>query len=233
MRYPEGTAHGFLVLTDTSVEPLAHGELLQWPERRGAIASRLIIRFNDGSTYDEVVRFAQRPVLRLLSYKLVQRGPSFSETSDIAFDRSGKYHARVRESPDKDEEEASGSIVIPEDVSNGMTSLVLKNLPPGASGMTHLLAFTPKPQVLELHLTPQGADQFFVGATAETAMRFLMEPKVPGVKGVLATVTGKQPPSFEMWMTAEPAPSLVKFEGPLYADGPTWRIGPNAPTWRR
>jgi hypothetical protein len=29
--------------------------------------------------------------------------------------------------------------------------------------MTHLIAFTPKPQVLELHLTPQDSDQFFVG----------------------------------------------------------------------
>jgi hypothetical protein len=60
-----------------------------------------------------------------------------------------------------------------------------------------------------------------------------MQPKVPGVKGVLATAVGKQPPSFQMWFTAEPAPSLVKFEGPLYADGPTWRIVPTAPAWRQ
>src|SRR6185295_17095572 len=142
-RHTEGAAHGVLVLTNTADEPLAYGELIQWEEGAGSVASRLLIRFKDGSVYDEVVRYSQRPALRLLSYKLTQRGPSFTETSTISFDRTGRYSAQVREAG-KEEEKASGSMSIPEDVSNGMTSLVLKNMKPGASVTTHLIAFTPK-----------------------------------------------------------------------------------------
>ncbi|HSP99498.1 MAG TPA: hypothetical protein VL049_19930, partial [Candidatus Dormibacteraeota bacterium] len=226
--HTEGATHGVLVLTNTADEPLAHGELIQWEEARGAIASRLLIRFKDGSLYDESLRFSQRPVLRLLSYKLAQRGPSFTETSEISFDRSGQYRARVQE-VGKEEKTASGSMSIPDDVSNGMTSLLLKNLRTGASATTHLLAFTPEPQILELHLSPEGSDHFVVGSTVERTTRFLIQPTVPGIKGVVATVIGKQPPSFRMWLTPQPAPALWKFEGPLYADGPTWRITPGSP----
>ena len=59
-----------------------------------------------------------------------------------------------------------------------------------------------------------------------------MEPKVPGIKGAVATVIGKQPPSFRMWLTPDPAPAFLKFEGALYADGPTWRISPSSPKWK-
>jgi hypothetical protein len=230
-RHPEGEAHGVLVLTDIANDPLAYGELIQWEERRGSVASRLRIRFKDGSVYDEVVRYSQRPVLRLLSYQLTQLGPSFTETSEIFFDRTGRYNARVQEAG-KAEAKASGSMSIPEDVSNGMTSLVLKNLPPGASGIVHFIAFTPKPQLLELELSPEGTDQLLIGSAAQTVTRFLMQPKVPGMKGVVATAVGKQPQPFRMWLTPEPAPALLKFEGPLYADGPIWRISPTSPKWK-
>jgi hypothetical protein len=58
-----------------------------------------------------------------------------------------------------------------------------------------------------------------------------MQPTIPGIKGA-ATVMGKQPPSFRMWLTPQPAPALWKFEGPPYADGPTWRITPSSPVWK-
>src|SRR6476646_2091143 len=57
-RHAEGTAHGVLVLTNTADEPLAYGELIQWEEGGGSITSRFLIRFKDGSVYDEVVRFS-------------------------------------------------------------------------------------------------------------------------------------------------------------------------------
>lgn len=88
MRYPEGPAHGFVVLSDQADTPLAHGELIQWLEGE-AVVSRLVFRFGDGSLYDETVRFSQQPVFRLLAYELSQRGPSFGESSEIQFDWSG------------------------------------------------------------------------------------------------------------------------------------------------
>src|SRR6185369_11696569 len=101
-----------------------------WPERR-VMANRLVISFIDGSLYDETVRFSQHPTFRLLAYHLIQRGPSFTETTDFEFDRSGRYRVRRKPSPDDDEETASGTTTIPEDAYNGMTSTMLKNLKAG------------------------------------------------------------------------------------------------------
>ncbi len=231
VRNQETSAHGFVVLTDLSGTTLAHGELVQWLER-GAVANELVFHFRDGSLYDETVRFSQRRVFQLLSYRLVQRGPSFTATTDVEFDRSGRYRARYRPAPDKKEEEAAGSTDIPDDVSNGITSMLLKNLAPNGSAMTHLMSFSPKPRVVELHLRPEGVDRYWTGDAAAPATRYLIEPKVPGVTGVVATVIGKQPPSLRMWIAQGRAPTLVKFEGPLYVEGPPWRIELSGPQWK-
>lgn len=232
VRLPEGPTHGFIVLTDLNDKPLAHGELVQFLEK-DEVVNRLVIRFNDGSLYDERLRFSQQGRFRLLSYQLVQKGPSFKENSRIEFDRSGRYRASVRAAPDEKEEEASGTFDIPDDVSNGMTSTLLKNLAPGATAKTHLLAFTPEPQLLELNLTPEGSDEYWVGSAGGAATRYVMKPEVTGLRGVVASVVGKQPPEFRMWIAKSNAPTLVRFEGPMYADGPPWRIAPAGPSWKK
>ena len=232
VRFPETATQGWVELSDLSGNVLGHGEITQWLER-GALGNRLLIRFDDGSLYDEQLRFSQRAVFRLLSYRLVQRGPSFTTESDVQFDRSGRYRARQRKGPDGKEETDGGTTTIPDDVSNGMTSTLLRNLPKGGSATTHLLAFTPKPHVLELRLGPEGNDAFSVGALAGKATRFLVEPKVTGVTGVVATVIGKQPPSVRFWLTGGRTPAFVRFEGPVYADGPPWRIRQAVPRWAR
>jgi len=58
-------------------------------------------------------------------------------------------------------------------------------------------------------------------------------PRVRGVKGVVATIAGKQPAPFRMWIAQGEAPVLVSFEGPLYVDGPTWRIEQSPPRWKK
>lgn len=232
MRFAEGPAHGFVALSNPATDKtIAHGELVQWLDRK-VVVSRLVIRFADGSLYDETVRFAQRPMFQVRSYELTQKGPSFPEESKVEFDRSGRYRVRLK-APGEDEQRAEGTTEIPEDVSNGLTSVLLKNLPKGESAITHLMSFTPEPLVLDLELTPEGADPYWVGGTSSTATRYLVEPKVPGVKGVLAAIVGKQPPKVRIWIAPEPAPVLVRFEGALFVDGPDWRIELGAPRWKK
>jgi len=231
VRFPEGPAHGFVELSDLSGTTIAQGELVQWLEQH-AVVSQFVVRFNDGSLYDELIRFSQNSVFRLLSYKLVQKGPSFTESSEIEFDRTGRYRVRSKKASDPKEEQASGTIDMPTDVTNGMTSLMLKNLKPGTSAKTHLMVFTPKPRALELAFTPEGEDQFWIGDAERTATRFLIEPRVTGVPGTIATVIGKQPSAFRMWIAQGKAPALVRFEGPLYIDGPVWRLELSAPRWK-
>jgi hypothetical protein len=229
--HPEGPSRGFVSLSDLAGKVLAHGELTQWLER-GEVVSRLAFDFDDGSVYDEIVRFSQKPVFRILSYQLVQKGPSFPEASEVRFERSGKYEARL-ESKKDGVRRAKGKMDLPEDVSNGMTSTLLKNLPRGASATTHLVSFDPEPIVLEFHLTPEGTDPFWVGKQERKATRFLAKPKVTGLTGVLATVVGKQPEPIRMWIAQGKAPVLVRFEGSFYVEGPDWRVEMAAPTWKR
>jgi len=230
MRYPEGPSHGFVVLSESG-RTIAHGELIQWLERR-VIASRLIYRFDNGSLYDEVVRFTQQPVFRIQSYHLVQRGPSFKSATEVEFDHSGKYRATVK-AADKEEERGSGTIEVPDDVSNGLISVLLKNLKPGTSAKAHLLAFRPKPVTVELELVPEGSEPYWVASAEGTATRFLMTPRVRGLTGLVAKIAGNQPEPFRMWIAQGEAPVLIRFEGPLYLDGPEWRIELGAPRWKK
>src|SRR5215216_1123417 len=84
VRYTEGVTRGFPILRSQSGDILAHGDLIQvaYADR---VENRLVFRFRDGSVYDESVTYDQRGVFTLLSYRLVQRGPSFPETLEASF----------------------------------------------------------------------------------------------------------------------------------------------------
>jgi hypothetical protein len=114
-----------------------------------------------------------------------------------------------------------------------MTSIVLKNLPAGGSAITHMEVFSPKPRILEVAMTPEGTNRYWIGRAALGATRFRITPRVTGVTGAVATLIGKQPPAFRMWIAQGKAPTLVRFEGPLYAEGPEWRIELTGPRPRR
>ncbi|HTG09543.1 MAG TPA: hypothetical protein VK746_02010, partial [Candidatus Eisenbacteria bacterium] len=98
VRYTEGVTHGFLSLRSTAGDLLAEGDLLQVVRAEG-VESRLVFRFKDGSLYDETVVFGQNKVFTMLSYRLVQRGPSFPEEMEISVDRDrerGRFKVKSR-----------------------------------------------------------------------------------------------------------------------------------------
>ena len=74
VRYPEGETHGFLVLRSLEGQTIAYGELTALA-KGDRMESRLTWRCRDGSLQDEVT-YQQRPALKLMSYKQIQRGPS-------------------------------------------------------------------------------------------------------------------------------------------------------------
>ena len=226
VRFPESVAHGFLVLRDQRGETLAHGELLQTVTGE-AVRSRLVFRFTDGSLYDETVTFSQKRVFRLLAYTLVQKGPSFPEASEVSIDRaSGRYRARVGT-----EEPVEGTFELPEDLHNGMTGTLLKNLREGVAATGHVYAFTPKPRLLRSALRPDGEGKYFVGDAARTASRHLVTLEIGGLTGVVAAVLGKSPPDLRYWISTGPAPGFLKFEGAMFLNGPIWRIELATPRW--
>ena len=225
VRYPESISQGVVVMRAPSGNVIANGELIQAPVGEN-VQSQLIFRFKDGSLYDETVTFSQHKVFRLVSYKLVQKGPSFPDAMEVWMDRaSGRYRARVGD------DTAEGPLDLPDDLHNGMAGTLLRNLPAGASATGHMYAFTPKARLMRTVLRPEGEDRYFAGETAHTAVRYIVTMDLVGVTGLVATVLGKDPPDVRFWISTGAAPSFLKFEGPMFVKGPRWRIDLAAPRW--
>jgi hypothetical protein len=221
VKYTEGVTRGFPVLRSLGGEKLAQGEMLQIPRGGDVVESRLVFRFIDGSLYDERVVFSQRDVFTLLSYRIVQRGPSFPETLEASVDRaSGRYEVRYRGDEDSPEENLKGRFELPLDVYNGLLSTLMKNLPAGGSMVVQIVAFTPKPRLVKMLLTPAAEDPMTVNDTAVLATRFLIRPQL----GLFASLLVADIPDVKCWIASGEAPAFLRFEGPLYFMGPIWRI---------
>jgi hypothetical protein len=231
VRFVEGVTHGFLILRSVDGVPIASGDLLQ-SAKRGVIESRMIFRFKDGSVFDETVVFTQERVLTLQSYRLGQRGPVFGEDTEISVERAtGAYRVKSTAHSNGREKVLSGMLVLPPDVYNGMVLTVAKNLPKGASETVHFIAFTPTPRLIELEVTPVGEHKVLVGELAKTAIHYLFRPRLGSWLKLFATLLGRVPPDFHAWIVSDEVPAFVKFEGPLYATGPVWRIEVTSPRW--
>lgn len=225
VRFPESVTHAFLALKASNGTVLASGELVQAPAGEH-LQSVLTFRFKDGSFYEETVTFSQQRVFRLLTYKLIQRGPSFPEAMEVWVDRAGgRYRARV------DDDVAEGPLEIPEDLHNGLTGTLLRNLPAGASATGHAFAFTPKARLMRTSLRQEGEDRYYAGDAARTATRHIVTMDLTGVTGLVAAALGKDPPDLRFWLTTGPAPTFLKFEGAMFVRGPRWRIEQAVPRW--
>jgi len=223
VRFAEGTAHGLLLVRSVSGETVGHGDFLQ-TAHGDRVESRLILRFKDGSLHDEKVTFSQQRVFTMLSYRLVQRGPSFPETVEASLDRkTGSY--KVRSARDGREDASSGSIELPPDVYNGMAPMLLKNLAPGGPSATvHVVAFTPKPRLIALEMVRAGNQRLLSGDLAREATRYALKPKLGAALRLFATLLGKAPVDQECVILTEDVPAFVRCDGPLYLKGPVWRI---------
>ena len=220
VRYTEGITRGFPVLRSLGGEKLAQGELIQVP-RGDVIESRLVFRFKDGSLYDERVTFSQRDVFTLLSYHIVQQGPSFPESIDAHVDRkTGRYEVHYKGDEDSPEETLKGTFDMPGDVYNGLLSTLMKNMPAGNPATVQIIAFTPKPRLVKMLLKPAAEDPMSVNDTAIIATRFLVRPQL----GMFASLLIADIPDVKCWIVGGEAPAFLRFEGPLYFMGPIWRI---------
>jgi len=96
----------------------------------------------------------------------------------------------------------------------------MKNLPAGGSTTVQIIAFTPKPRLVKMLLTPAAQDSVQVNEAAMTATRFLVRPQL----GLIASMLITDVPDLKCWILGGEAPAFIRFEGPLYLMGPIWRI---------
>jgi hypothetical protein len=220
VRFLEGVTRGFPALRSADGELLADGDLVQ-VAHGDRVQSRMVFRFRDGSLYDETVVYSQRDVFRLLTYRIVQRGPSFPETLEAFVDReSRRYHVRYRMDEESAEEVLEGALTLPPDAYNGLLTTLLKNLPPGQATDVKIVAFTPTPRLVTLTLAPSADETIALGRRAIPATRFVIRPQL----GLFASLLVADVPDARCWIVGGEAPVFLRFEGPLYFMGPVWRI---------
>ena len=231
VRHIEGRIHGFLVLRDMDDKVLASGNLIQ-NSRGNRVTTELGFRFKDGSVHQETSVFSQRGTFHLLTYRLVQNGPAFKRPMEMFLNVSTGQVTIQYKDDDGQEKTIMERLKLPADLANGIVPTLLGNIDPKTPKTTlSMLVATPKPRLVKLELSPVGEDSFTVGGSASKAIRYTVKVEIGGIAGVIAPIIGKQPPDTHVWMLYGNAPAFLKSEGPLFPDGPVWRIELVSPVW--
>jgi hypothetical protein len=231
VRYREGRVHGFLVLRDLKDQLLASGTSIQYA-KGSRVINELAFHFKDGSIYRETSEFSQARTFRLLTYRLLWKGPAFKGAMDMSVNTSsGQVTIRYTDDDGK-EKTITERLELPGDLANGMVPTLLGDIGPNAPKTTvSMLVATPKPRLVKLEISPAGEDSFTVGGMAGKATRYSVKVDIGGIRGLVAPIVGKQPPDTHVWIAGGKAPGFLKSEGPLFPDGPVWRIQLASPVW--
>src|ERR1700741_5074820 len=101
-----------------------------------------------------------------------------------------------------------------------MMIMLLRNLSQGAAETVHVLAFTPKPTLVQLEMVAVGEETMRAGERRVQATHYVMTPKLGMLRGAAAAVRGKTPAPYHSWVVTAGAPAFVAIDGPLYTGGP-------------
>jgi hypothetical protein len=231
VRYKEGMVHGFLVLSTLDGIAIAAGDVIQ-VTRGDQVTTQVAFRFKDGSRQEETTVFSQRGNFRLISYHLVQKGPSFKNASDLSITcATGQVTVRYTDNDGK-EKVANEHLKLPPDLGNGLIPLLLMNIQEGTPQIeVPMVVAAPKPRLVKVVVSAQGTEPFSLGGFSREAAHYVAKIDLGGVAGVVAPIVGKQPPDLQIWILGGEAPVLLKSETLSYAGGPVWRIELASPVW--
>ena len=231
VRYKAGLIHGFLVLSTLDGEELAAGDLTQ-VARGDRVTTQVAFRFKDGSRQEETTVFSQRGNFRLISYHIMQKGPSFKNASDLSVAcATGQVTVRYTDDDGK-EKVVNQHLALPPDLGNGLIPTLLMNIPAGTQQIEiPMVVAAPKPRLVKIVVTPQGTETFSLGGFNREAMHYVGKVDLGGVAKVVAPIVGKQPPDAQIWILGGEAPVVLKSETLSYMGGPIWRTELAAPDW--
>ncbi len=227
VRHRQGSAHGFVALQTLEGIRIATGDMTQIVHG-DRVTSRIVFRFRDGSIDDDITVFSQRGVFRLISDHHIQRGPSFPKPIDVLIDVvTGQITAHTQDGKVTQEH-----LDLPPDVSNGLPPNLLMNiLPSTPETKLSFVAPTDKPQLIHVSIKPAGDVFFTIGDTQRKATDFVLHVEIGGIKGKIASLTGKQPEDYHIWILGGSSPAFIREEGQLYEGGPIWRIEQISPAF--
>ncbi|MGD0736765.1 MAG: hypothetical protein ABR976_16660 [Terracidiphilus sp.] len=231
VRYVQGTVHGFLQMRSDDGQILASGDSVQ-VAHGSLVTARTTFTFKDGSVDDETTVFSQRGSFRLITDHHLQKGPSFPHPTDVLIDaRTGQVTVHST-GKDGKEEVKTDHLTLPPDLANGMVPLVLEHIKAGvAETIVPMLVLTPKPRLIRLIISPQGDAPFSIEGSSRKAIHYEIKINIGGIEGMVAPMVGKAPPNIELWIIGGLAPTFLREQGPIYADGPIMTIELASPVW--
>jgi hypothetical protein len=227
VRYPQGSAHGFLALRTVEGARIATGDVTQIIHGY-RVTARVVFHFRDGSLDDETTVFSQRGTFKLISDHHIQHGPSFPKPIDVFIDAvTGKVTSHGEDGKIREDH-----LDLPLDVSNGLLpNLLLNVLPSTLETKLSFVAPTAKPRLISVSIKPAGEVPFSVGGASRRAVDYVLHVELGGLAGVIAPIVGKQPSDYHIWILAGTAPAFIREEGQLYEGGPIWRIEQISPSF--
>jgi hypothetical protein len=231
VRRMEGTIHAFLELLAEDGTVVASGDSVQ-VLHGDRVTTQTIFSFKDGSIDDETTVFSQHHTFQLITYRHIQKGPSFPHPMDVMIEaHSGQVTVRSTDKDGKEEVKAS-HVNLPPDLANGMVPLVVENMPADAPETSvSMLVATPKPRVVKLVFSKRGEENFSVGGSPRKAIHYEIKIDLGGVAGVVAPLIGKEPPNIQIWTVGGKAATFIREQGPIYPDGPMMTIQLASPVW--
>jgi hypothetical protein len=231
VRYRAGSIHGFLVLTTLDGITIAAGDVAQ-VTRGDRVTTQVAFRFKDGSRQEETTVYSQRREFHLISYHLVQKGPSFKNPSDLSVAcATGQVTVRYTDDDGK-EKVANEHLTLQPDLGNGLIPTLLMNIPDGTSKIeVPMVVAGPKPRLVKVVLNAQGTEPFSLGGFNREAVHYVAKIDLGGVAGVVAPMVGKQPPDSQIWILGGEPPVVLKSEALSYMGGPIWRTELASPVW--
>ena len=219
VHYTQGQGRGFVVVRSAAGAVIGNGEYSQFAQGE-RVTSRLTLHLPGGSTDDETTVYTQHGHYALVSDHHLQRGPFFSDPSDSTITAAGDVTIKTIDKDGKEKVETN-HLDLPPDVSNGLVSTLLTNIPANAPEF-RLGMFAPsgKGRLLQVRVTPEGKSSFSVVGTRHTVSIFRLHPELGGVAGVVAPVIGKQPADALVYILEGETPTIVREVGQLATGGP-------------
>jgi len=232
VRYVEGLTHGFLSLKTVEGKLLGSGDLIQ-TVRGNRVNSRLVLHYKDGSVSDETTVFTQQNEFRVLTDRLIQKGPSFKTPLEATIDRS-RGLVTVKYTNKKGEQKVDEEkLEFPDDLANGILMPLSKNFIKGrVPESVSVIAITPKPMLVKVRFTNAGFEPFSYEGMRRQATHFILHVDIGGLKGLAAKLFGRQPPDSHIWIADGDAPAFVRAATPIATGDPLSVIELSGPIYR-
>ena len=124
----------------------------------------------------------KRGKFRLVSDQVVQQGPSFKQQSESWIDvETAKI--TVRTSEKGKDKTTTEHLDLPEDVSNGLLFVLLKNVDPSAETTVSFVVASTKPRVVKWNIVPGPEKTIKIGWMRLRARHYIVKTKIEGRAG--------------------------------------------------